>query len=66
MYGVPAERVRPAAVHRAAAMRLSDAWVAAGCHLDDPLLVRERAELVLSYAALRAAVPHPRDRAEPS
>jgi hypothetical protein len=36
-------------------MALSDAWVAAGCHLDDPTLATERLALVASYAALREA-----------
>jgi hypothetical protein len=50
----------PTEVHRAAelrvqAMALSDAWVAAGCHLDDPTLGKERLALVASYAALREA-----------
>jgi hypothetical protein len=34
-------------------MALSDAWVAAGCRLDDPILARERLALVASFAALR-------------
>jgi hypothetical protein len=50
----------PADVSRAAelrvrAMALSDAWVAAGCDLDDPTLAKERLALVASYAALREA-----------
>lgn len=48
--------VRDAAVQRVVAMRHSDAWVAAGARADDPLLVHERAALVASYTALRAAV----------
>ena len=50
----PAE-VRRAAELRVQAMALSDAWVAAGCHLDDPTLAKERLALVASYAALREA-----------
>jgi hypothetical protein len=51
----PAE-VRPAAALRAAAMDVSDAWVAEGCDLDSPLVARERALLVRSYASLLSAV----------
>jgi hypothetical protein len=47
--------VRRAAELRVHAMALSDAWVAAGCHLDDPTLAKERLALVASYAALREA-----------
>jgi hypothetical protein len=36
-------------------MRLSDAWVVAGCHLDDLTLARERLALVASFTALREA-----------
>jgi hypothetical protein len=56
LYRVPASEVRPAAAHRAAAMDLSDQWVAEGCHPDSPLLPLEHAALVRSYAALLAAV----------
>jgi len=56
VYGVPIASVSTAAVERTAAMRLSDAWVAAGCDPDSPLLPEERAALVRSYAALLAAV----------
>jgi hypothetical protein len=56
VYGVPQVAVTPAAAERASAMRLSDEWVAAGCDLASPLLPRERAALVRSYAALLAAV----------
>ena len=45
--------VRRAAERRVQAMALSDAWVAAGCHLDDPTLAEERLTLVASYTALR-------------
>ena len=56
LYQVPEGEVRPAAAHRAAAMDLSDQWVAEGCHPDSPLLPLEHAALVRSYAALLAAV----------
>jgi len=50
------ETVRPAAAPRAEAMDVSDRWVAAGCDPEHPLLARERALLVRSYAFLLAAV----------
>jgi len=56
VYDVPAETVQQAALHRVIAMRHSDAWVEAGCKLDDPLLTEELAELNRSYAALLDAV----------
>jgi hypothetical protein len=56
VYDAEPDAVRPAAQHRVEAMDLSDAWVAAGCDLDDPLLARERSALVASYTALRRAV----------
>jgi len=56
VYGAEPDDVRPAAAERVEAMDLSDAWVEAGCDLDDPLLAREREALVTSYTALRAAV----------
>jgi hypothetical protein len=56
LYRVPDGEVRPAAVHRADAMDLSDRWVAEGCHADSPLLAQEHAALVRCYAALLAAV----------
>jgi hypothetical protein len=54
----PAETspMRDAARLRVEAMDLSDAWVAAGCDLADPLLAQERRALVASYTALRDAV----------
>jgi hypothetical protein len=58
LYGEPEAEVRPAAVHRARAMDLSDQWVAEGCLPDSPLLPLEHAALVRSYAALLAAVHH--------
>jgi hypothetical protein len=56
VYGVAAEAVQDAAMHRVIAMRHSDAWVQAGCKLDDPLLSDELGELERSYTALLAAV----------
>jgi hypothetical protein len=56
VYSAPPDTVQMAARHRVVAMRHSDAWVAAGCDLADPLLAAERAELIASYTALRAAV----------
>ena len=58
LYGEPEEAIRPAAVHRTAAMALSDRWVEQGCHPDSPLLPLEHAALVRSYSALLAAVHH--------
>jgi len=58
LYSEPEAAVRPAAVYRTEAMDLSDQWVAEGCRPDSPLLARERAALVRSYAALLAAVHH--------
>jgi len=58
LYREPEEAVRPAAVHRAKAMDLSDRWVAEGCPPDSPLLPLEHAALVRAYAALLAAVHH--------
>jgi hypothetical protein len=59
VYGVAEDEVRAAAAERALAMRLSDAWVAQGAAMDSPLLPRERAALVRSYASLLAAVHRP-------
>ena len=53
LYQTSSEDVRRAAELRVEAMALSDAWVAAGCRLDDPILARERLALVASFAALR-------------
>jgi len=58
LYREPEEAVRPAAVHRARAMDLSDQWVAEGSDPDSSLLPLEHAALVRSYAALLAAVHH--------
>jgi len=56
VYTVDPESVRPAAEHRVQAMNLSDDSVEAGARADDPLLRRERLELVAGYTALRRAV----------
>ena len=56
VYSTEPEPMRAAAAARVEAMDLSDAWVRAGCDLDDPLLAAERRALVASYTALRAAV----------
>lgn len=56
VYEVEPEKVQAAAEHRVVAMRHSDAWVQAGCKLDDPLLADELNELEQSYAALLDAV----------
>jgi hypothetical protein len=58
LYGEPEAELRPAAVHRARAMELSDQWVKEGCLPDSPLLPLEHAALVRAYAALLAAVHH--------
>jgi len=58
LYGEPEAEVRPAAVHRAHAMDLSDQWIDEGCKPDSPLLPIEHAALVRAYAALLAAVHH--------
>ncbi|HET7399863.1 MAG TPA: hypothetical protein VFJ94_15205 [Intrasporangium sp.] len=56
VYAAPPATVVDAARWRAEAMDLSDAWVAAGCQLDDPLMGAERRALVAAYAALLDAV----------
>ena len=56
VYSIDRDAVRRAAQRRVDAMDLSDRWVRAGCHRDDPLLAAERRTLVASYTALRAAV----------
>jgi hypothetical protein len=55
LYQADPDDVRRAAELRVEAMALSDAWVVAGCHLDDPALARERLALVASFTALREA-----------
>jgi hypothetical protein len=56
LYDEPEAALRPAAVHRARAMDLSDQWIKEGCEPDSPLLPLEHAALVRAYAALLAAV----------
>ena len=56
VYDVPGDSVLEAARQRVLAMERSDAWVEAGCRLDDPLLAEERQALLASYRALRLAV----------
>jgi hypothetical protein len=56
VFDAPPQAVREAAEHRVRAMDLSDAWVAAGRDLADPLLAQERLALVASHTALRRAV----------
>jgi hypothetical protein len=58
LYSEPEAALRPAAVHRARAMDLSDEWVRQGCPPDSRLLPMEHAALVRSYAALLSAVHH--------
>jgi hypothetical protein len=56
VYDVPRSTMRDAARLRAEAMDLSDAWVAAGRNMADPLLAQERRTLVASFTALRDGV----------
>ena len=56
LYGEPEAALRPAAVHRARAMDLSDEWIRHGCKPDSGLLPMEHAALVRCYAAMLAAV----------
>ena len=56
VYGAEEAAVRPAGAFRAEAMRYSDRWVREGCSMASPLIERERAALIRSYAALLAAV----------
>jgi hypothetical protein len=56
VYGVQEASVRPAGEQRAEAMGYSDRWVREGCSMASPLIERERAALIRSYAALLAAV----------
>jgi hypothetical protein len=58
LYGEAEAALRPAAVHRARAMDLSDQWVREGCREDSRLLPLEHAALIRSYAAMLAAVHH--------
>jgi hypothetical protein len=56
VYDVEEASVRPAGERRTEAMRYSDRWVREGCSMASPLIERERAALIRSYAALLAAV----------
>jgi hypothetical protein len=58
LYREPDTALRPAAVHRARAMDLSDEWNRQGRQPDSPLLPLEHAALVRCYATLLAAVHH--------
>jgi hypothetical protein len=55
-YGRPMEAVRESGDLRAEAMRVCDAWVAAGRDLDDPRVRTMRRDLLRSYRSLKAAV----------
>jgi hypothetical protein len=57
VYRVPAERLLPAGEARAAAMDLSDQWIAEGKDPNSPLLEQIAQRLIQSYQALRDAVP---------
>jgi hypothetical protein len=58
LYREPETALRPAAVHRARAMDLSDEWIRQGRQPESGLLPLEHAALVRSYAAMLAAVHH--------
>lgn len=58
LYREPETALRPAAVHRARAMDLSDEWIRQGRQPESRLLPLEHAALIRSYAALLAAVHH--------
>ena len=58
LYREPETALRPAAVHRARAMDLSDEWIRQDRQPDSRLLPLEHAALVRAYAALLAAVHH--------
>jgi hypothetical protein len=58
LYNEPESAMRPAAMHRARAMDLSDEWIRQGCRPDSELLPLEHAALVRCYAALLTAVHH--------
>jgi len=58
LYREPEAVVRPAAVHRARAMDLSDEWIRQGRQPESRLLPLEHAALIRSYAAMLAAVHH--------
>ena len=58
LYREPETALRPAAVHRARAMDLSDEWIRQGRKPESRLLPLEHAALIRSYAAMLAAVHH--------
>jgi len=58
LYREPETALRPAAVHRARAMDLSDEWIRQGRQPESRLLPLERAALIRSYAAMLAAIHH--------
>lgn len=55
-YNLPPSQVWEAAQYRAQAMVYSDAWVQSVRDSNSPLLVKEEAALIKSYAALKQAV----------
>jgi len=55
VYSAEPSTMIEAAHWRVRAMDISDQWVAAGCDLDDPLLLQERRALVALYTHLREA-----------
>jgi len=59
VYQRPVQHLLAPAQDRAMAMRVSDAWVADGCRIEDPRVAQERRLLVRSYTRLLDAVgPH--------
>jgi hypothetical protein len=55
-YDCPVKDVLESGELRAEAMRICDAWVAAGCQLDDARLTAMRRSLLRSYRRLKVAV----------
>jgi hypothetical protein len=55
-YERPVDDLRESGELRAEAMRICDAWVAAGCQADDPRLDGMRRSLLRSYKSLKVAV----------
>jgi hypothetical protein len=55
-YGRPVNDVLESGELRAEAMRICDAWVAAGCQLNDARLTAMRRTLLRSYRSLKVAV----------
>jgi hypothetical protein len=55
-YDAPVDAVHESGELRAEAMRICDAWVAAGCDLGDPRVAGMRRSLLRSYRSLKAAV----------